>query len=81
MVAGMWIDCDTCRMRDTSACDECVVTVLCGGGPLELGDDEQEALRNLADVGLCPPLRLVPGGDASSEPRPVDRAGLSDRAG
>ena len=56
----MWIDCDDCRMRHTRACDECVVTVVLGGGPLELGDDEQAAIGNLADAGLCPPLRLVP---------------------
>jgi hypothetical protein len=47
-------------MRNTEACEGCVVTVLFGAGPVELDDDERRALDNLADVGLCPPLRLVP---------------------
>lgn len=57
----MLIDCDTCRMRHTPACDGCVVTELFGQGPLE--DDERKALDTLADAGLCPPLRLVPVDD------------------
>ena len=59
-VNDMLIDCDSCRMRSTSACDECVVSVLFGSTPVELDDDECQALDNLADAGLCPPLRLVP---------------------
>jgi hypothetical protein len=47
-------------MRDTSACDDCVVTFLVAGGPLDLDDDEVEALGNLAGEGLVPRLRLVP---------------------
>jgi hypothetical protein len=56
----MLIDCDSCRMLNTSACHECVVPLLLGAGPIELDDEERQALDNLADVGLCPPLRLVP---------------------
>lgn len=56
----MLIDCNTCRMRDTSACDDCVVTVLLGSTPVDLGEEELDALGNLAEAGLCPPLRLVP---------------------
>ncbi len=68
-VGRMIIDCDGCRMRDTSACDDCVVTVLIGGGPMELDGDETSALRNLAEVGLVPHLRLVQEGE-----RPPKRA-------
>ncbi len=57
---GMLIDCNTCRMRNTSACDGCVVTVLFGSTPVELDEEERRALDNLAEAGLCPPLRLVP---------------------
>lgn len=57
---AMLIDCDTCRMRHTPACDECVVTVIFGSTPVEIDDEERRALDNLADAGLCPPLRLVP---------------------
>lgn len=56
----MLIDCDTCRMRDTQACDDCVVSVIFGSSPVEIDDDERRALDNLAAEGLCPPLRLVP---------------------
>lgn len=56
----MWIDCDTCRMLDTEACDDCVVTVLLSDGPLDLDDAERRALDTLADAGLTPRLRLVP---------------------
>lgn len=56
----MLIDCDSCRMVNTPVCDECVVPYLLGAGPVELDEDETRALDNLAQEGLCPPLRLVP---------------------
>ncbi len=56
----MLIDCEQCAMRDTSACDDCVVTCLLGGGPVEMSDTQMEALDNLASEGLVPKLRLVP---------------------
>lgn len=56
----MLIDCDTCRMRNTATCDECVVPVLFGLTPVEIDETERRALANLAEAGLCPPLRLVP---------------------
>ena len=57
----MLIDCDRCSMRDTTACDDCVVGVLLsiGPGPLEIDDTEKQALQALSDVGLVPRLRLV----------------------
>ena len=56
----MLIDCDHCAMQHTSACADCVVSVLLQIGPVELNDDEVAALDNLADTGLVPRLRLVP---------------------
>jgi len=56
----MLIDCDQCAMRDTSACDDCVVSCLLGGGPVDVSDTQIEALANLAEEGLVPKLRLVP---------------------
>ena len=56
----MLIDCDVCAMKDTSACDDCVVSVLFQIGPVDLSDTELTALDNLADTGLVPRLRLVP---------------------
>jgi len=56
----MLIDCEQCAMRDTSACDDCVVNYLLGGGPIDLSDNQAEAIANLAEEGLVPRLRLVP---------------------
>ena len=56
----MLIDCDVCAMKNTSACDDCVVSVLFQIGPVELSEDEMTALDNLAVTGLVPKLRLVP---------------------
>jgi hypothetical protein len=63
----MLIDCDICTMRDTTACDDCVVGVLLsiGSGPLEMSDTELEALEALSEAGLVPRLRLV-----SPDPEP-----------
>ena len=58
----MLIDCDECVMQHTSACNDCIVTVLLDGAPLqrvELADDEAEAIDTLADAGLVPKLRLL----------------------
>ena len=46
-------------MRDL-ACEDCVVTFLLGP-PGGVGSAEQSALAVLADGGLVPPLRMVPG--------------------
>lgn len=55
----MLIDCDDCAMRETVACDDCVVTCLLGDKPVDLSDNHKEAIENLADVGLVPKLRLI----------------------
>ncbi len=57
----MIIDCNTCELEATTACDECIVPVLLNqmSGPFDLGKDEAAALENLADAGLVTPLRLV----------------------
>lgn len=56
----MLIDCEQCAMRDTSACDDCLVTCLLGDSPVDLSETQSEALENLAEEGLVPHLRLVP---------------------
>ncbi len=47
-------------MRDTEACDDCVVSVLFSEKPLDLSRAEETALENLARAGLVPRLRLLP---------------------
>jgi hypothetical protein len=53
------ISCDSCVMRATAACHDCVVTFVCDrdDGPLELDADEVQAVRLLAEAGLVPTLR------------------------
>jgi len=66
----MIIDCDRCTMREI-ACADCVVSFLLGPpGTARPGFDEEErsALGVLADSGLLPPLRLVPGDGPLSVP-------------
>lgn len=53
------IDCDDCTVRGTG-CGDCVVSVLLGT-PQTLLADERAALDVLAEAGLAPRLRLVPG--------------------
>jgi len=54
------IDCDTCIMKDTDACTDCVVTYLCEREPatavvIDLADFR--AMKALAEAGLVPELR------------------------
>lgn len=60
------IDCDTCIMKSTSACNDCVVTYLCDR-PAEqavvVNLADFRAMKALADVGLVPQLRHDTGTD------------------
>lgn len=54
------ISCDDCIMQATSACEECVVTFICGRMPEEavvIDVAEARAVRLLGEAGLVPPLR------------------------
>lgn len=57
----MIIDCDSCAARP-AACPDCVVSVLLGpvSSRVDLTEQECGALAALADVGMVPPLRLLP---------------------
>ncbi|MDP8938612.1 MAG: hypothetical protein M3O23_12945 [Actinomycetota bacterium] len=57
----MEISCDDCVMQHTSACEECVVTFICGrqpGDAVVLDVAEMRAVRVLGDAGLVPRLRM-----------------------
>lgn len=59
----MHVDCGMCVVRNV-ACGDCVVSVLLGipdSGVVDIDSSQQAALRALADSGLVPPLRLIPG--------------------
>lgn len=61
MSDSVTIDCDTCVVRSSAACGDCVVTVLLGAPPegITLDGAEVAAIDVLAREGLVPPLRLV----------------------
>lgn len=54
------IDCDDCELQATSACDDCVVSVICGRFAHEavvIDVAEVRAMRLLGAAGLVPRLR------------------------
>jgi hypothetical protein len=58
---GFTIDCDCCTLRDTTACDDCVVTFLLGREPddaVVVDAAEARAMRMLERAGLVPALRF-----------------------
>lgn len=56
----MIIECATCAARHTTACDDCIVSVLCGDdGTLEIDGAERAAIDAMSDAGLIAPIRLV----------------------
>ena len=58
----MLLDCESCVMHATSACDDCIVTYLLHRpeGAVVIDADAERALRNLADAGLAPVNRYNP---------------------
>lgn len=60
----MKIDCTTCVQRDL-ACSDCVVTLLMALPASDQGLQraEEQALAVMAESGLVPRLRLLPGVD------------------
>jgi len=58
----MLIDCDSCEMQNTSHCKDCVVTYMLepkpDRGAVVIDADEERALRELADGGLVPRIRM-----------------------
>ena len=53
------IDCDCCALRNTAACDDCVVSFLLEREPDDVIDaDEARAMRMLERAGLVPTLRF-----------------------
>jgi hypothetical protein len=54
------ISCDTCTMRDSHACSDCIVPMLCGESPdgaIVFDIDEMRTINVMAKVGLVPTLR------------------------
>ncbi len=54
------ISCETCIMRASAACDDCVVAFFCNESSesaVVLNLEEQRTLRMLANAGMVPTLR------------------------
>lgn len=54
------IDCASCAMQDSDACQDCVVTFICSREPddaVVIGVEDARAIRLLGEVGLVPHLR------------------------
>ncbi|MFM7124488.1 MAG: hypothetical protein ACKOXW_04315 [Actinomycetes bacterium] len=54
------INCDTCVMRKTDACSDCLVTFMCGDSEesaVVFNLEEQRAVRLLANAGMVHTLR------------------------
>jgi hypothetical protein len=59
------IDCDCCALKETSACEDCVVTFLLGREPddaVVIDAEEVRAMRMLERAGLVPSLRFTSAG-------------------
>ena len=63
----MIIDCDACVMRDTDACNDCVVTAILEPerGPLIFDGDEVVAISLFQDAGMLPSTRFEAEAEAS----------------
>ncbi len=59
--ATLIIDCDRCALRDSDACEDCVVSFLLEREPddaVVIDADEVRAMRMLERAGLLPSLRF-----------------------
>ena len=66
---SLTIDCDDCTMRETDACEDCVVTFICSrepGDALVIDVGEARALRLLSSAGLVPQLRHTTAADVGT---------------
>ena len=62
MSEALTISCEDCVMQHTDACDDCVVTFICGREPhdaIVIDVEEARAVRLLERAGLVPGLRHV----------------------
>ena len=54
------IDCEKCTKQESSQCEDCVVTFLCGDNDstaVIINLEEYRSIKKIADAGLVPPLR------------------------
>jgi hypothetical protein len=73
----MLIDCDSCVMRDTDACGDCVVTALLDmpEGPIVFDGEQARVISLFQDGGLLPQTRFRAAGAGSRFLAASDGAG------
>ena len=67
----MRIDCTQCAMFQSEHCEDCLVTAVLHppAGPVDIDQDLDPPLRELAGAGLIPVLKFRPRGTASAGPQ------------
>jgi hypothetical protein len=68
----MRIDCTQCEMYQSEHCEDCLVTAVLHpqAGPVEIDEELDPPLQQLAGVGLIPVLKFRPRRSGTSGPRP-----------
>ena len=66
----MRIDCTQCEMHQSEHCEDCLVTAVLHppAGPVEIDQDLDPPLRELAGAGLIPVLKFRPRSPSRDEP-------------
>jgi len=68
----MRIDCTQCEMYQSEHCEDCLVTAVLHppAGTVEIDEDLDPPLQQLAGAGLIPVLKFRPRRPGTTEPRP-----------
>jgi len=66
----MRIDCTQCEMYESEHCEDCLVTAVLHppAGPVDIDEDMDPPLQELAGAGLIPVLKFRPRRIASAKP-------------
>lgn len=68
----MKIDCTQCEMYQSDHCEDCLVTAVLHppSGPVDIDEDLDPPLQELAGVGLIPVLKFRPRRSETNQVRP-----------
>ena len=68
----MRIDCTQCEMYQSEHCEDCLVTAVLhpSAGPVDIDEDLDPPLQELAGVGLIPVLKFRPRRLETNQARP-----------
>jgi hypothetical protein len=79
----MRIDCTQCEMYESEHCQDCLVTAVLHppAGPVDIDQDLDPPLQELAGAGLIPVLKFRPRPRGSQNERGVASAGPQNERG